>query len=65
MTDENVEPPAGPLPARQTGSLRMRVGERVSVEAELTVTPAIFPAIGAMVGMILLGSAVIVHVARR
>ena len=57
--------PRRPLDSRQQAVMRLRVGKRFSARAEVDVTPALFLTIGAMVGAILLGSAAIVHAARR
>jgi hypothetical protein len=55
----------GPLATPQRAASRLQFGERFSAVAEVEVTPAGMLAIGAMVGAILLGSAVIVRAARR
>ncbi|UYY58397.1 hypothetical protein [Sphingomonas sp. S2-65] len=49
----------------QRASARMRWGERFAATAEVEVTPAGLLSIGGMVGMILLGSAAIVHAAGK
>ncbi|MYL99686.1 hypothetical protein GR702_18155 [Novosphingobium sp. FGD1] len=50
---------------RQTASAAIRVGKSFSMEARADISPVGLLAIGAMVGVILLGSAVIVATARR
>jgi hypothetical protein len=49
----------------QRVAARLRIGESFSAAAEAEMTPAGLLAIGGMVAAILLGSAAIVHVARR
>ncbi|WP_231028642.1 hypothetical protein [Sphingomonas sp. IC-56] len=51
------------LGAPQRAALRLRWGERSEANAEVEVTPAGLLSIGGLVGMILLGSAVIVRAA--
>jgi len=53
------------LAVPQRASARLRWGERFAATAEVEVTPAGLLAIGGMIGMILLGSAAIVHAAGK
>ncbi|TGX50217.1 hypothetical protein E5A73_17495 [Sphingomonas gei] len=55
----------GPLATPQRAVSRLQFGERFSAAAEVEVTPAGLLAIGGMVGVILLGAAIVVRAAKR
>ncbi len=61
MTDQ----PTSPLARPQHGAITLRAGRRVRLKVEVSVTPAGFVSIGAMVSAILLSSAAIVVAARH
>jgi len=50
--------------ARQTTAVEVRIGDRVRLAARVDMTPAGLVAVGALVSMILLGSAAIIRAAR-
>ena len=63
--DLTMQQMAAPRATPQRAATRLQMGQRFSATAEVEVTPAGLLAIGGMVGMILLGSAVVVLATRR
>lgn len=65
MIEQNIAvPEPGPLSGMQHAGFEIRIGERASLRAEVSVTSVGLLSIGALVSSVLLSTAVVVRAAR-